>query len=410
MTEGDYAGEVDVRGRPHGTGQMVFHNRSVYSGRWAEGHRHGQGEMVFSSGNRFKGSFCLNKRHGRGKFFYKELGDVYEGDWKNDMKDGKGEYRFRNGTVFRGSFERDQRHGYGWKILPNSVYCGNYSQGQKQGIFKFVLLNTEETSLVEYNKNKKIRVRSMGKLKPSDKAYLEHMGIRVGGQNEGVNPGNYCSVGISTKKTQRYSENEKFQRTEHRTFKITNSGVDRQIESCETGYMNSAEGSSQSQLLSPVQERLGVSSVGPNFLESSPRSPSLPTLQNESNSRAQSIAISKAQNRYKQMYNSKLLSEIGEVSEKQMSVASFCERRQLFHISDRFSCFSGNRDSFQIQDSRREGVNFISREGGMSVQTMLNLDEVSGKKDIDEDNRSTIDSQIRRSNCSLLDLNEQNFD
>lgn len=414
LPEGIYSGQIDFSGVPNGLGQMKYRNGSLYQGQWLSGQKHGKGIMVFSSGNRYEGNFYMNKRHGHGKFFYKGLGDVYEGNWKEDMKDGKGEYKFRNGTIFKGGFKNDQRHGFGWKIQPNSVYCGQYLHGLKHGVFKFVLLNSEETSLVEYKNNKKIKVKSMGKLKASDRDYLKNMGLIFGGNLiEKKRIENYVNQ-KSSDGSQRFDvheQNQKINKIVRKKIGILKSGVNEAIDSCQIKLCRPTPKINQpyhiKKTLSPVCEKeicknLEYNSQLPVDL------PDLPDLQRKNQKLAQSIAISKAQNQYQRRFESKLLSEIGEVSEHGVSVLSFQDRNNLFAMSDRHF---GNRMRFgssQFVENNQEGVNLIQKPVWMSVQTLNNL-ESGDKQEGDEVCRSTMDSETRSSHRSL-DKKSRTFD
>ena len=407
LPEGIYSGQIDFTGVPHGLGQMKYRNGSLYQGQWSSGQRHGRGVMVFSSGNRYEGDFCMNKRHGSGKFFYKELGDVYEGSWCNDMKDGKGEYRFKNGTIFKGGFKKDQRHGFGWKIQPNSVYCGDYFNGAKHGVFKFVLLNTEETSLVEYKNNKKVKVKSMGKLKPSDKEYLKKMGLFFGANLIDQKSGKKYLLKNSRDKYQRFplnEHNEKIDAVVRKKFADVNQGWNGAKNTCQINLHRTMQKINESyrvkKSLSPVSEKEVLQNPGNNS-QLPGDLPELPDLQRENQRLAQSIAISKAQNHYKKRFESKLLSEIGEVSEHGVSVLSFQDRNNLFANSERHFGNRSRHGSYQFVDGHQEGVNLIHKPGWMSVQTLNNLDSGCDKGDADDGCRSTMDSQTRSTNRSL---------
>ena len=150
--------------------------------------------------------------------------------------------------------------------------------------------------------------------------------------------------------------------------------------------------------LSPVSEKEASQNPGNNSLLPGDF-PELPDLQRENQKLAQSIAISKAQNHYQKRFESKLLSEIGEVSEYGVSVLSFQDRNNLFANSERHFGNRSRHDSYQFVDSHQEGVNLIRKPGWMSVQTLNNLDTGCNKED--DACRSTMDSQTRSTNRSL---------
>lgn len=150
--------------------QITYPDGTIYHGQLQNNIPWGTGSLTFPSGNQYKGQFSNGCQEGFGEFHYKSIGEKYYGQWRAGVKHGQGEYRFKDGSVFKGSFKGDVKHGPGKKVSRNLAYSGVWKEGRKEGVFRFKKLDTGEESLVEYKRNKVVRVR---KLKRSRRKYPE---------------------------------------------------------------------------------------------------------------------------------------------------------------------------------------------------------------------------------------------
>ena len=133
-----YNGEINENYQPHGTGEIVHRNASVYVGLFADGEKHGLGRFVknnvvfegnfehdklnglgkITSNKRlFEGNIRNCKMHGYGKMIDKndndEIERVYEGSFNHDNLYGEGKLTFANGDVYIGNFEDNDFWGNG---------------------------------------------------------------------------------------------------------------------------------------------------------------------------------------------------------------------------------------------------------------------------------------------------------
>lgn len=82
LSEGEYLGELDIFGTPHGEGIMTFFDLASYAGEWKNGRREGTGLYAYANG------------------------DTYHGAWKNNVPDGQGTFAFANGGYAKGIWSR----------------------------------------------------------------------------------------------------------------------------------------------------------------------------------------------------------------------------------------------------------------------------------------------------------------
>ena len=80
--EGEYLGETDTAGRPHGLGTKTFLDQSRYTGEWRKGRREGTGLYIYPTG------------------------DTFHGSWRNHAPDGQGLFTFANGGHAKGTWSR----------------------------------------------------------------------------------------------------------------------------------------------------------------------------------------------------------------------------------------------------------------------------------------------------------------
>ena len=114
-SRGDYKGQRNARGAPHGHGTQKFDNGNVYVGHFRDGVRHGEGRHTWSSGEAYSGSYEGGHRHGRGAMRY-ENGDTYVGSWEKGKQHGKGVYAHADGAAYEGEWRHGKMHGHGIEI------------------------------------------------------------------------------------------------------------------------------------------------------------------------------------------------------------------------------------------------------------------------------------------------------
>lgn len=87
--QGNFQGDLNSTGVPHGEGKMSYTDGRIYEGDWKDGKWHGYGKAIFPNQ------------------------DQYEGGYQDDQRHGQGTYRWNDGRVYTGGFDNDQRHGQG---------------------------------------------------------------------------------------------------------------------------------------------------------------------------------------------------------------------------------------------------------------------------------------------------------
>lgn len=83
----------------------------------------GHGKATYGNGDTFEGIWKDNKKNGAGRYEVKAKGEVHEGVWLNDLKEGE----------FTELRPQD-------KIR----LVGNFTNGVRNGVFKFLDINTGE--------------------------------------------------------------------------------------------------------------------------------------------------------------------------------------------------------------------------------------------------------------------------
>jgi hypothetical protein len=114
--EGDYIGDITMKGIRHGRGDMVYtcpkFKGDTYSGSWKFDKFHGPGKYVGSSGGMYEGKWISGAMHGRGTYTFPD-GSVYSGEFQNDDFNGIGTLTDVDGSVYSGGFKDDLFHGRG---------------------------------------------------------------------------------------------------------------------------------------------------------------------------------------------------------------------------------------------------------------------------------------------------------
>jgi len=111
-----YEGDLNERGKPHGTGKMVYHNNDIYEGGWFEGKRKGTGTEKLANGGFAEGQWENGKLHGTGTYTEHKGGQILTGQWKAGKMDGKGEQRLANGERYIGMWKKGLMAGRGRRL------------------------------------------------------------------------------------------------------------------------------------------------------------------------------------------------------------------------------------------------------------------------------------------------------
>ena len=137
--EGLYRGELDIKGKYNGYGELYLKTGKKYEGKFIDGKLNGYGRLIDLFGIKcYEGNFKDNQLlDGYGKIIeINEDGSkvIYEGDIENMKKQGKGIEKKKDST-YMGFFNDDLKHGKG-KVVFNeedSVYEGDFNKGKMTG-------------------------------------------------------------------------------------------------------------------------------------------------------------------------------------------------------------------------------------------------------------------------------------
>ncbi|KAL3816383.1 hypothetical protein ACHAXA_008353 [Cyclostephanos tholiformis] len=109
---GEYEGQLDAHGEPHGRGTVTWENGGKYDGGWVDGKANGHGTMNYGNGDMYEGGWRDGCRYGHGTHHFRD-GGVYEGEWRNAAPDGRGRMTLKNGSHYEGSWRDGKWHGQG---------------------------------------------------------------------------------------------------------------------------------------------------------------------------------------------------------------------------------------------------------------------------------------------------------
>jgi len=125
--EGEYIGDITVKGIRHGRGKMVYtcpdFNGNTYSGSWKFDKFYGQGKYTWSDGDIYEGTWRNGRMHGKGTIT-SSTGFCYSGEIQNHAFNGIGTYTdTEDGSVYSGEFKDNyflwswQTHSIEWLYL-----------------------------------------------------------------------------------------------------------------------------------------------------------------------------------------------------------------------------------------------------------------------------------------------------
>jgi hypothetical protein len=100
--------DVEISERKLVKGNIVWTDKSKYSGSFIGQEIGGRGTFTWADGLRYEGSFKANKRHGWGQMYYLD-GTIYNGKWKADKKEGKGKLYDQNGNILKEGFWQNDK-------------------------------------------------------------------------------------------------------------------------------------------------------------------------------------------------------------------------------------------------------------------------------------------------------------
>jgi len=117
LQEGEYIGDLSVKGIRHGRGKMIYtiesHLGDIYEGTWKFDKFYGNGKYIYSYGSTYEGQYVNGVKHGRGTYTFSG-GAVYSGEFQNDDFNGIGTYTNpHSGSMYSGGFKDDLYHGRG---------------------------------------------------------------------------------------------------------------------------------------------------------------------------------------------------------------------------------------------------------------------------------------------------------
>ena len=128
-----YKGALST-GVPHGLGEMISPDGSVFIGQFTQGKRSGKGRIIWSSGQIYVGEFREDIPHGFGSMTFSN-DDQYTGNFSNGVINGKGRYESATDkSIYFGEFVNGSRLGEGKLILASGdEYEGTFTHGQLNG-------------------------------------------------------------------------------------------------------------------------------------------------------------------------------------------------------------------------------------------------------------------------------------
>ena len=99
---------------------MVFRNKDMYKGGFANDKFNGKGKYIWNNNNKeYNGNFLDGKMHGNGILKWNN-NMYYKGRFNNGIKEGKGEFGFINGDKFLFEFINGLPNDKGYLIENNN--------------------------------------------------------------------------------------------------------------------------------------------------------------------------------------------------------------------------------------------------------------------------------------------------
>ena len=130
-TDGEYKGEVDADGKPHGQGAKTYVDGRKYVGGWEHGQPHGQGTLTYAGG-RYVGGWKHGRHHGLGTLI--DAYGEYKGDWYKGYEHGQGTLTYTGGNRYVGGWKHGKHHGQGTLTYASGrKYVGGWEHGEPHG-------------------------------------------------------------------------------------------------------------------------------------------------------------------------------------------------------------------------------------------------------------------------------------
>ena len=126
--EGEYTGDLTVKGIRHGRGNMKYtvepYLDDLYEGTWKFDKFYGNGKYTCSRGSIIERKWINGSMNGQGTYTSSN-GSFYSGEFRNDAFNGIGILTRTNGFVYSGGFKDGFSHGRGTLIQKDgSIFDG----------------------------------------------------------------------------------------------------------------------------------------------------------------------------------------------------------------------------------------------------------------------------------------------
>jgi hypothetical protein len=172
--------------KKHGSGSIIYNNKTKHIGYWINGMRSGKGLTILSNGIKMIGmwkndkpcgsmklifppdheceeyiGFCNKNTEPHGKGVMKYKNDYqYHGEWKNNAKNGNGIMKDNIGNYYSGTWENDMRHGNGYFYYKFNEIAKYYKWENDNVVFEYdandLYLLAKTTNYIYRNSSVKI--------------------------------------------------------------------------------------------------------------------------------------------------------------------------------------------------------------------------------------------------------------
>jgi antitoxin component YwqK of YwqJK toxin-antitoxin module len=134
---GNYTGEKNSHGKPHGKGILAEKGQKIYEGNFQDGKFSGFGIFYFKDGNiRYQGNWVSGKNSGKGINYFHNGSKEYEGDWLANQSHGFGKQYYKNGEPkYVGNWFHNNYQGIGQEFRKDGtlIYEGFYKTNEWDG-------------------------------------------------------------------------------------------------------------------------------------------------------------------------------------------------------------------------------------------------------------------------------------